>query len=435
MSFEISPKQIRALLILLLLLLGIGSVVYTQFLIRNLRDKERNSVELWAKALQFVTLPQNVNTRQDLDDMIQNIESDLSLPPEVKDQWIQIAQNAAADLSNPSLDFVYTEIILNNRIEIPAIRVDAKDSVLFSNNIDPEQITDELVAEYKALNTPIEIIVGADNPETQQIQYIYYGESGTIQALRYFPYVQLGVLALFMGLAYSSWSSTRRTEQSNLWVGMAREAAHQLGTPLTSLYGWISLLKESNLDKENLQIIHDLNNDVDRLQSVADRFSKIGSAPELRDHRVGNIIENVAEYMGRRIPQMNHNVAMIRDIETDTRLMLNEELFQWALENLIKNAIDAIEPQQKGSSITIRSYREQDQLMIDVEDTGKGLDKKLHKEVFKPGYSTKKRGWGLGLSLTRRIIEEYHGGKVFVHKSAPGKGTTFRIVLPLNSNA
>jgi signal transduction histidine kinase len=432
MSFEISPKQIRAILILLLLLLGIGSVVYTQFLIRNLREKERNSVELWAKALQYVTLPQNLNTRQDLDDMIRNIEADLSLPRDLKDQWIRIAQNAAADLSNPSLDFVYTELILNNRIEIPAIRVDSKDSVLFYNNIEAKEITKELVAEYKALNTPIEIIVGADNPETQQIQYIYYGESGIIQALRYFPYVQLGVLALFMGLAYSSWSSTRRTEQSNLWVGMAREAAHQLGTPLTSLYGWISLLKESNLNKENLQIIHDLTNDVERLQSVADRFSKIGSAPELRDHRVGNIIENVAEYMGRRIPQMNHNVVMIRDIETDTRLMLNEELFQWALENLIKNAIDAIDPKQGGSSIAIRSHREQDQLLIDVEDTGKGLDKKLYKEVFKPGYSTKKRGWGLGLSLTRRIIEEYHGGKVFVYKSSPGKGTTFRIVLPLS---
>src|SRR5690606_34011431 len=229
-------------------------------------------------------------------------------------RWARIAENASADLGNPAFDFVYSELILESRIAIPAIRVDENDSVLFSNNIDVNSITPELIASFKSLNTPIEIIVGAEDPENQQIQYIYYGESGTIQALRYFPYVQFGVLALFMALAYSSWSSTRRTEQSNLWVGMAREAAHQLGTPLTSLSGWITLLNESDLSKSDPQVVHQLGDDVERLQSVADRFSKIGSAPELRDLRAGNIIENVANYMERRFPQMNHNVVMNRDI-------------------------------------------------------------------------------------------------------------------------
>ncbi len=433
MTFSILPRFVRAVLILLLLLLGIGSVSYTQFLIVNLREKDRNDVELWAKALQYVTLPQNVDIRGEVDQMALEIETDSLITLSKRARWARTARNASADLGNPAFDFVYSELILENRIEIPAIRVDINDSVLFSNNVDPETITPELIEEFKTLNTPIEIVVGAENPENQQVQYIYYGESGTIQMLRYFPYVQFGVLALFMGLAYSSWSTTRRTEQSNLWVGMAREAAHQLGTPLTSLYGWITLLKESDLNKDNLQIVHELDNDVERLQSVADRFSKIGSAPELREQRVGNIIENVANYMERRIPQMNHNVNMIRDVETETRLMLNQELFQWALENLIKNAIDAIDPHQNGSSISIHSYRENNDLVIDIEDTGKGIDKKLYKEVFKPGFSTKKRGWGLGLSLTKRIIEEYHNGKVFVQKSVTGKGTTFRIVLPVKS--
>lgn len=431
MTFSILPRFMRAVLTLLLLLLGIGSVSYTQFLIVNLREKDRNDVELWAKALQYVTLPQNVDIRGEVDQLALEMDTDSLISLSKRSRWARTARNASADLGNPAFDFVYSELILENRIKIPAIRVDNNDSVLFSNNIDHTNITPDLIAEFKALNTPIEILVGAENPETQQVQYIYYGESGTIQMLRYFPYVQFGVLALFMGLAYSSWSSTRRTEQSNLWVGMAREAAHQLGTPLTSLYGWITLLKESNLNKDNLQIVHELDNDVERLQSVADRFSKIGSSPELRDQRVGNIIENVANYMERRLPQMNHNVSMIRDIETDTRLMLNQELFQWALENVIKNALDAIDPHQGGSSISIHSYRENTDLVIDIEDTGKGIDKKLHKEVFKPGYSTKKRGWGLGLSLTKRIIEEYHEGKVFVQRSIPGKGTTFRIVLPV----
>lgn len=431
MTFSILPRFVRAVLILLLLLLGIGSVLYTQFLIVNLREKDRNDVELWAKALQYVTLPQNVDIRNEVDQMALEIETDSLISLSKRTRWARTARNASADLGNPAFDFVYSELILENRIEIPAIRVDENDSVLYSNNVDPETITPELVAEFKTLNTPIEIVVGAEDPENQQLQYIYYGESGTIQMLRYFPYVQFGVLALFMGLAYSSWSSTRRTEQSNLWVGMAREAAHQLGTPLTSLYGWIALLKESELNKDNLQIVHELGNDVERLQNVADRFSKIGSAPELREMRVGNIVDNVADYMERRIPQMNHNVSVMRDVETETRLMLNQELFQWALENLIKNALDAIDPHQAGSSISIHSFRENNELIIDIEDTGKGIDKKLHKEVFKPGYSTKKRGWGLGLSLTKRIIEEYHNGKVFVQRSIPGKGTTFRIVLPI----
>jgi signal transduction histidine kinase len=431
MHVSISPKQIRAVMILLLLLLGIGSVLYTQFLIVNLREKDRNDVELWAKALQYVTLPQNVDIRNEVDVMARDILADSTISLSRRARWARIAENASADLGNPAFDFVYSELILESRIEIPAIRVDENDSVLFSNNVDVDLITPELIASFKSLNTPIEIIVGAEDPENQQIQYIYYGESGTIQALRYFPYVQFGVLALFMGLAYSSWSSTRRTEQSNLWVGMAREAAHQLGTPLTSLYGWITLLKESDLSKGDLQIVHELSDDVERLQSVADRFSKIGSAPELRDLRAGNIIENVANYMERRFPQMNHNVVMIRDIETDVRLMLNQELFQWALENLIKNALDAIDPHQSGASLAIHSRREEKELIIDIEDTGKGIEKRRFKEVFKPGYSTKKRGWGLGLSLTKRIIEEYHGGKVFVLRSTLGKGTTFRIILPI----
>lgn len=430
MNVPIAPKHIRLIQILLLLLLGIGSVVYTQFLINNLREKERINVELWARAQKYVTQSHNDDIRADINRMLDDVRDDLTMHPNAKNRLVNVLERATTDLSNPAFDFVFNEIIAVNRFQIPVIRTDDADSILSYNNLNAEQVTPALLESYKLQNPPIRITMATANTDSLT-QFVYFGESGIIQALRYFPYIQFGVLALFLVLAYSSWATTRRVEQSNVWVGMAREAAHQLGTPLTSLYGWITLLKESDLNKENLQIVHEIDNDVERLQSVADRFSKIGSAPELRETRVGIIVNNVADYMERRIPQMNHNIVMIRDIETDTRLMLNHELFQWALENLLKNAIDAIDPHQAGSQLLVRSKVEGTELHIEIEDTGKGIEKRLHKEVFKPGFSTKKRGWGLGLSLTKRIVEEYHGGKVFVLRSQPGKGTTFRISLPV----
>jgi signal transduction histidine kinase len=213
---------------------------------------------------------------------------------------------------------------------------------------------------------------------------------------------------------------------------MTKEAAHQLGTPLSSLYGWIQLLKETNSeDDETLSIVYEIENDVDRIKNVTERFNKIGSEPELKSVRIDPIVEQVVDYMVRRLPQLGKKVDVRKSIQTDAKVRLNPELFQWAIENLIKNSMDAIKVKENHSFISISVFENGSSLIIDVEDSGAGIDKKYLNEIFKPGYSTKKRGWGLGLSLTRRIIEDYHDGKIFVLQTEKDKGTTIRISLPL----
>lgn len=253
-----------------------------------------------------------------------------------------------------------------------------------------------------------------------------------IQYLRFFPYVQFGILALLIGVGYTTYRSITRSEQSNLWVGMTKEAAHQLGTPLSSIYGWIQLLKDQNSDNdENLKIAGEIENDATRLKGIAERFNKIGSQPELKELCPEPIIDQVITYMERRMPKLGKTIEVRKSIGTDEKVMLNPELFQWAIENLIKNSMDAINKSAEDPYVSIMVIKDGNQLLIDIQDSGSGIDRKYIKEIFKPGFSTKKRGWGLGLSLTKRIIEEYHDGKVFVHHTEPGKGTTFRISLPL----
>jgi signal transduction histidine kinase len=231
---------------------------------------------------------------------------------------------------------------------------------------------------------------------------------------------------------YFNISNLRKTEQSNLWVGMAKEAAHQLGTPLSSMLGWIELLRSSSVDTEILGIAMELEEDVLRLQKVADRFNKIGSAPERKPQRIEPILNQVVDYIEKRMPRIGKNVEIRRDISTDLKVAMNADLFTWAVENLMKNALDAIETKEHGGFIQIRTFVTENQLIIELEDNGKGIERRFHEAIFTPGFSTKKRGWGLGLSLTRRIIEQYHDGRIVVHRSAPGDGTVFRITMPVN---
>jgi len=421
----------RILLILLLVFIGLGSFIYTQYLVSRLRNKERMSVELWAKAIEYNGTPQNVDTRNELKNMANDIESQPGIPEVKKKHWVQELQRAEVDLANAALDFVASELIIKNRFEIPSIVTDSTRSILYSRNIKKSRLNQSLVDKLAKINNPIKIVVGTGSKS--QKQYVYYGESATVKLLRYLPYLQFGLLAIFLGLAYYSWSGVKKTEQSNLWVGMAREAAHQLGTPISSLLGWIALLKESD-DINTQNIVHELEQDVERLQDVADRFNKIGSEPELRVQRISSILNEVIVYMERRMPQLGKNVQIRKNLEYDVKANINKDLFQWAIENLIKNALDAIDVNQKGAYISVKTYRNEDDLIIDIEDSGKGIEKKYQKEIFKPGFSTKKRGWGLGLSLTKRIVEEYHNGKLIVAHSSPGKGTTFRITLKMNND-
>ncbi len=425
--------RVKIFVITLLICIAIGSFAYTQYLIIKIRENERQSIELWAKAMEYTSSPQYPVTRNQLGQVMDEIQNHPLLANDTKLRWTAVLQRANSDLSNAALDFIANEFIINNRFEIPSIGVDENQNILHHRNISEQNLDTDLIDKYAALNEPIVIFVGdEDNPSS--IQYFYYGESAIVQTLKLFPYIQFGLLALFLGLGYASLSSIKRNEQSSLWVGMARESAHQLGTPISSLMGWTALLKDSLKDESNLNTIHELEKDIVRLQSIAERFNKIGSEPELKQMRVGPVLANVAEYMQRRMPQLNQSGRLFSDIDMDARSEINEELFKWAIENLIKNAIDASTESQKDFYVKVTSRYESGKILIDLEDNGRGIEKKNFKEIFSPGFSTKKRGWGLGLSLARRIVEEYHKGSIYVHTSEPGKGTTFRIELPVSRN-
>ncbi len=424
MKYYLTSNRINMVLIGMLILLGIGSFAYNQYLIDQMLKQESNSVELWAKAIEYTSNPM----QEEISRKLLVAANELKNNQTVSDSVVSMIEDAESDRT--SQNFVVQEILLNEqRVKVPTIIVDQSGEIILSNNVDRE-LNDELIQEFAEMNSPIPIRLGDDR--YYQMQYVYYGESPTVQLLRYFPYIQLSLLALLLGIAYVSYRTVTKSEQSNLWVGMTKEAAHQLGTPLSSLYGWIELLKEEKKEDDFTQrICGELENDISRLKGVAERFNKIGSEPALELQHIEPILDQVIDYMERRLPQLGKDVEVQRSIETHVKVRLNSELFQWSFENLIKNAMDAINSTKEQAYVAIRVHQIENELIIDVEDSGIGIEKKYHSEIFKPGYSSKKRGWGLGLSLTKRIIEEYHKGKIFVLQSEPGVGTTMRIVLKM----
>lgn len=419
-------NQIKVVLVALLMLLAVASFFYNQFLIDKFMEKERADVELWARAIEF----NNRSIHQEISSNLNYVANELRNFEEVPDSLSRMIQEAEA--SKTTIDFVTQQLVLPDRFNIPTVVVDETDFIVHHRFIDEEDLTNDLVDEFSALHEPVVISFGVG--DRVQNQYIYYGESPTIRYLRFFPYVQFGILALLIGVGYTTYRSITRSEQSNLWVGMTKEAAHQLGTPLSSMYGWLQLLKDKFQDDEDsLSIVYEIQNDVSRLKGIAERFNKIGSQPELKKVHVEPIIDQVIEYMERRLPQLGKNVQVRKSITTNAKVELNPELFQWAIENLIKNSMDAIKESTENAFVAISVIQENKWIKIDVEDSGTGMDRKQIKKIFKPGYSTKKRGWGLGLSLTKRIIEEYHKGKIYVLQSEINNGTTIRITLPVQS--
>jgi signal transduction histidine kinase len=386
-----NASWIRYGVVVVLVAIALASFLYTQFLIDRIVDRNRAIVELWARAIEYISAGQTVE-------------------------------------GTGEFDFVASELVIQDRFQIPSLVADADGNILIHRNIPDEEVNPGLVRRFAAMNDSIRIAI----PITDTIfayQYVYYGETATVRSLRIFPYIQFGLLSLILGLAYISLMSIRRNEQSRLWVGMAREAAHQLGTPLSSLLGWITLLKSQPDDADRSQWISELEEDAQRLELVAERFNKIGSSPALTAQRVAPVVDDVADYIRRRLPRFGKDVTLTTEVDPNLKAAINTDLLIWALENLLKNALDAIESESLSASITICGSADGRWVILDVADTGKGIEKKDLKEVFKPGYSTKRRGWGLGLTLTRRIIEEYHDGRVFVLKSAPGEGTTMRVKL------
>lgn len=314
-----------------------------------------------------------------------------------------------------------SEVAINSAA-VPVIYTDSsRTSVIASGNIDsmkintPEKLKQTLLS-MESQNTPLEVDLGEGFKN-----YIFYEESSLLAQLKYYPYVQFGVIGLFLLIAYVLFSTSRKAEQDQVWVGMSKETAHQLGTPLSSLMAWTEYLRSTGTDES---VVNEMNRDVMRLNTITDRFSKIGSQPTLHEADVCEVVRNAIDYLKTRTSK---NVRYTVHIpEHAINVMLSVPLFEWVIENICKNAVDAMDGKGEFKVIVTEVP---EGVCIDLSDTGKGIHKSKHKSVFKPGYTTKKRGWGLGLSLSKRIIENYHNGKIFVLHSEDFVGTTFRILL------
>ena len=373
----------KRLLFFIALCIGLISLWYTNKLVNKLAVEEEKKVLLWANATK-----QLINANE-----------------------------------NTDINFLL-DIIKDNQT-IPVVLVDDDGNIIANRNLDSAKATDnkylqKQLEEMKAQREPIKILYDEAN---QKHNYLYYKNSLILTQLKQYPYYQLSVIALFILVAYLAFSYSRKSEQNQVWVGMSKETAHQLGTPISSLNGWINLLRESN-EEGREEILQEFEKDVRRLELITERFSKIGSAPVLEAENIYEVMKNAIAYLRTRSSsKVNFTV---NSTDEDALALVNIPLFDWVIENICKNAIDAM---SGDGSINVLISTEADKVFIDIQDTGKGIPTSKHKTVFKPGYTTKKRGWGLGLSLTKRIVEDYHRGKVFVKESGPEKGTTFRIVL------
>jgi two-component sensor histidine kinase len=384
LDFYNKKRRWKILLLLLAMAIGAGAFFYTSWLIKNMAIEERKSVELWAEATQKLAST-DINSNQDITFLNNIIVRNTTIPIIITD----------------SLDH-----ILDNGFRNIRINDSNKDKVL----------ANELL-KMKEHNEPITITISE-----HEKQYLYYRDSVLLQNLKFYPIVQFGVIFLFILIAYFAFSSSRKAEQNQVWVGMSKETAHQLGTPISSLMAWVELLKMHNID-ENL--VQEFEKDTQRLQKITERFSKIGSVPELVPTDVADTIRTTVEYLKTR---SSGKIKFVLDFDQEIKykVPLNSALFSWVIENLCKNAIDAM---NNAGTIQISITEKADQVFIDVADTGKGISKTHFKTVFQPGFTTKKRGWGLGLSLAKRIVENYHKGKIFLKHSEINKGTTFRIIL------
>ena len=329
--------------------------------------------------------------------------------------WAEATRLAASD-TNTDLGLILK--ILQSNSSIPVIIVDEEGRVMGSANISSKDslYLNKKYLDFKEIGNLIEIPI---DEETKQ--YLYYDDSVLLKYLALFPYVQLGVMILFLLISYMALMSSKRAEQNQVWVGLSKETAHQLGTPISSLMAWVEVLKMNDIDKD---LLADMEKDVTRLSIIADRFSKIGSSPELMPSDVSQVVKNAAEYMQRRVSNKVKFETQIAEVSSPVKLCV--PLMEWVIENLCKNAIDAM---SGTGTLRVELMQDVNMCYIDVTDTGKGIARKNFKTVFRPGYTTKERGWGLGLALVKRIVEEYHSGRVYVKESELGKGTTFRVEL------
>ena len=384
-DFYQNKKLVKWLIFLISLLLGLGSIGYTHRLVEELREREDRQIRVFSAALDY------------------------------------------AATTSENLTFINQEIIQQN-YSFPIIMADEQGNPIDYRNIsfknsrdktDSMQVLKEVLLEMQKDYPPIVLQEAAIR--------IYYRNSELLTNLKYYPYIQLGVILLFGLLVYVVFNQSKLSEQNRVWAGLTKETAHQLGTPIASLMAWMDYLKNSPVWDENQEIIQEMDKDVTKLRVVTERFSSIGSRPVIQPENVYEIIEEGVSYLRPRI-----STKVDWEIQSDSKelvALLNKPLFDWVIENVCKNAVDAM----KGKGmIRISLFQDNDKFVgIDISDTGMGIEKMKFKKVFTPGFSSRKRGWGLGLTLSKRIVEGYHGGKIFVKQSELGKGTTFRILLPV----
>lgn len=385
-------RRWKLFLLIFAIVIGTASVFYSDFFVKKMERQERAQFQLWVKVAEQRMRMYDVEQFTDI--------------------FETIKKNSKMDVIVTKTDgsfFVWDGLDTNKTIYNYPGQAKQFDSLYFVREL----------AKMKNQHQPA-TMVGIEGERL----IAYYKDSSILTQLRFFPYIQLGVIGLFLLTAYVAFSSARRAEQDQVWVGMAKETAHQLGTPISSLMAWVELMK-SKFNAEDDPLIAEMENDIHRLEIITDRFSKIGSKPILEDHVVYAVIKNFVDYFRVRT---SDKIKFLIDGDRQVRAMLSIPLFDWVTENLLKNAINAID--NDGTiSIKIIENLAKEEVFIDITDTGKGIPRSKFDTVFQPGYTTRKRGWGLGLSLTKRIVENYHSGEIFVKESELGKGTTFRIIL------
>jgi signal transduction histidine kinase len=380
LDIYLNNKRWKLYFLIIAALIILGSLYYTNQLAQKLKIEEKKRVAVWAEGLKSLH-------------------------------------------SNPDQDVSLINFILEQNETIPVILVDNQENIVDFRNIDikgeENEYLSKLVSKMKSKNKIIKINLDSGN------NYIYFDDSKLLVQLAWYPYIQMGLIIIFSLVAYVVFSYFKSAEQNRIWVGMSKETAHQLGTPISSLMAWNEILK-SKYGEESMY--NEIEKDITRLQTITQRFSNIGSQPKLKNVNIKQLLQNNIKYLKTRTSK-RVNLVFENKISNGVSVMINEELFSWVVENLWKNAIDAMHGQ---GELNITAFTKQDNLVIDIKDSGKGILKSKFKTIFKPGVTSKKRGWGLGLSLAKRIVEEYHKGSIYVLNSEINKGTCFRIELSLS---
>tara|TARA_B100001769_G_C22112196_1_gene602059 strand:+ start:3524 stop:4726 length:1203 start_codon:yes stop_codon:yes gene_type:complete len=383
-------KWIISLLVIISIVFSIG---YVNIIINDIKEREKNTIELYASSIEYLA----------------NYENDINT------------------------DFLIQEIVIRNK-SIPVIITDKNDKIIDSKNIklkndysliEKEKLLIKELSLMKGINDPIKIYLKNEKNKIIDYQFIYYKNSELLNILSFFPYLQIFVIVILSIIFYLIFSYSNKAEKNKIWVGLAKETAHQLGTPLSSLIGWVEYIKSKKILKSKPEIISEIEKDIKRFTIITERFSNIGSKPKLEYVELIKLINKSIDYLKKR--SSSKIIFLIESSIKNVKFKINKELLGWAIENICKNSIDAIG--EKGT-IKIIINSKKNELLIDITDNGKGIEKNQFNNIFNPGISSKKRGWGLGLSLTKRIIEEYHNGKIFVLKSIKGIETTLRIILP-----